>query len=134
MAVDPSRATVLQAVQGPQTADPSRRSQRILHQSQASPVGGIKAIKSTIPENEAAKPVFQSQVVIQGTSAHNAVPTEALINAKTAKERPAAVGLGTATLTGTGRTLMTCPGGVQQKSIELVKENRRVRKDPKTTP
>jgi hypothetical protein len=119
-----------QAVQGRQIADPRRRSQRRLHQRQASSVEGIKAIASIIPENKGTKPVFQSQVVIQGNPAHKAVPTDARINAKTAKEKPAAAGLGTA---GTGRTLMTSPGGVHRKGLELVKENGRVRKDTKTT-
>jgi len=52
-------------------------SQRILHQRQASPIEGIKIIKSKIPETEVAKLVFQSQVVIQGTSVHKKVPREA---------------------------------------------------------
>jgi hypothetical protein len=106
-------------------------SQRILHQRQVSPIEGTKIIRSTISETEAAKPVFQSRVVIQGTSVHKKVPREGQINAKTAEEKPAAAGLRTATLRGTGRTLMTSRGRVQQKSHELVKEDRRIRKDAK---
>lgn len=115
------------------TADP-RRSQRILQQNQPSPVRG-KIVLNPNPQTSRAPQydnVFEG--VPQGISAQKAVLREARPNVETTKEKPAVTGRGTPMLIGNGRTLAMPRDAVQERNLEVARQDPRIRAERTTTP
>ena len=130
----PPQLPLHQAVQRPQTADPRRRSQRILQQSQASPGEATKTVEPKPQKMIAPKPVEKSQVVIQGTLEQMTAAESAQDHVKSPKQKSIATKAGAGISTEGVRSLATLQGGMQRKNLKLVKQDFGIRKDMETTP